>query len=228
MNLKVVVPRQQTINRAVEKWVFEHRCRNATKDRDRITCRRACKPPLGMGCVAHPRWKKVWSVFNSAFGCEPCRASRRCWPLRMAGGQLCPRRTHTFTYLTRWTRMAYLFCCSTPSRLSKMHVKSSGSVPVRTARHISHTSLVKPYVGRYLRKGISLDTPHFVYIDATSLLDDSLLPLHEIIQQALPPPASQSDTQASALVIIDSVSMLQWCLSGTPAVSYTHLTLPTT
>ena len=46
------------------------------------------------------------------------------------------------------------------------------------------------------------------------------MPLHEIIQQALPPPASHPDTQAGALVIIDSVSMLQWCLSGTPEHIY--------
>lgn len=65
-----------------------------------------------------------------------------------------------------------------------------------------------------------MDTPHFVYIDATSFLDDSLVPLHEIIQQALPPPASHPDTQAGALVIIDSLSMLQWCLSGTPEHIY--------
>ena len=46
------------------------------------------------------------------------------------------------------------------------------------------------------------------------------MPLHEIIQQALPPPASHPDTQAGALVIIDSLSMLQWCLSGTPEHIY--------
>ena len=68
-----------------------------------------------------------------------------------------------------------------------------------------------------------MDTPHFVYIDATSFLDDSLVPLHEIIQQALPPPASHPDTQAGALVIIDSLSMLQWCLSGTPGHKYLSL-----
>lgn len=101
-----------------------------------------------------------------------------------------------------------------------MHAKSFGSVPVRTDLHISHTLRERPYVFLHLHQGISLDTHHFAYIDATSFLDDSLVPLHEAIQHVVSPPASHLGTQASTLIIIDSLSMLQWCLKGSPEHVY--------